>query len=1371
MLDTAPGTANLATAYQEAVRRATEAAASVRATAAASATAQQASANPPSGSADSAAAAAAPASTSSAQQPQSQPQQPPQQAQQAQQAQPHHYINVSRTRKIAQDNLLETLVTALFIAATPLSEDDVPSPPAGSSAAAAAAAVTAKAALEAEIAASRELLENLARHLGFLKVQEVVVRKREPALDTDTFVNAITNVLASEERSRSAMIEPFLRTLFATCDTLLGNTALVSRLPVFDLLITKLCSCCYEREWYSKIGGCQGISIMTSKLDLGVHWMRKHETRLVRALLFVLKDLAPEINVGAVELAQSTLAHVLEACNRRPAEGEPHQEEHQRLFQEIVKLLLGDLANANETVRRTVQSSFQLLSTLSGVEITTMMEPHRERLLSPIFNKPLRALPVTLQVGHLDAITYCLTLKPPLLGFEQQLQRLLVEALSTAESEDPALAEKAAAYKTAPSLTALRVACIEVLTAAMQSAEFHQRVDNDVRNRIIGLYFKSLSHPASEIVEAGRKGLAQSIAQHRLPRELLQTSLRPVLVNLSDPRRLDIHTLQSLSRLLELLVNCFNVALGDKLLEHIKRWVDPHLAGQAPPRLPADTRDIQICVAMLEVYHLLPATAVKFIEPLVTVVLRLEANARRSYSSPFRLPLCKFLNRYPTEAVDFMFSRLASVEHARLFQSMLALEQAAQLRGEIMARSDYIASTVLNPDSPDHTQERLFYGILIVRTVCREHPQWLTTSPQVLEALRALWRRPDAAHRRDAAAHTAAGTVAAAAAAIARAREDGGGARAQPAPGSPDAAMAVDDSLINLSPTAVAAAAAAQAGDGASGGDEPPELLPYPYMHQSRYIADCLLEHCRHQPPQPDILFDLCTVLTAPSTVNYHFIRSYFYHDVAFGATLEQKRAILRAYLDVLKAPTAPAAHKVGPLQAIVIPMVVVACRNGEGPALLDRDVTAELVAALKPEAKVVDAGEGINEMLWIGLLQLLVLLVRYSPQAMHFRADLYNFGMLHHKVEDITAKYAGNVFMSRFIEAFDSPEQMVLQVYYGLLRAHQSEAKVLVNQALDILCPVLARRYTVHGSGALPKWVRLIKKVIGEEGHQLSQLVLLWHLLVRHRDLFYPYRDQFVVPMANSLLRIGFTLSSAPENRKLAVDLCELILQWEKRRAGIAGAHDAEDGLERAPSPPKRARLDGASPASVAPAAGANVPTPTTPNTPSAGSDAEYRPTVSAVEAIVNFLIRSAAATMEPQDRRGRLPGTPCRGLGAPGLGALTAAEGGARRTCGVAVASAFVQCCRRAASSCCKTFCATTSSRRWPSNLASLSGSVARPPPRSDGGGGDRKADRERPLLGIPGRRSCLPARSSTATRTCCARRSGCCSSSWRAAPSTTL
>lgn len=72
-----------------------------------------------------------------------------------------------------------------------------------------------------------------------------------------------------------------------------------------------------------------------------------------------------------------------------------------------------------------------------------------------------------------------------------------------------------------------------------------------------------------------------------------------------------------------------------------------------------------VCVfaAIIELFHLLPAAAAKFLDQLVTLTMQLEAALPPSqvYSelnSPYRLPLTKFLNRYAPDAVDYFLARL-----------------------------------------------------------------------------------------------------------------------------------------------------------------------------------------------------------------------------------------------------------------------------------------------------------------------------------------------------------------------------------------------------------------------------------------------------------------------------------------------------------------------------------------------------------------------------------------------------------------------------------------------------------------------------------------------------------------------------------------
>ena len=76
------------------------------------------------------------------------------------------------------------------------------------------------------------------------------------------------------------------------------------------------------------------------------------------------------------------------------------------------------------------------------------------------------------------------------------------------------------------------------------------------------MLFKQLTSPDKNAVKQAQDGLAAVIAHQKMPKQLLQTSLRPILVNLAYYNKLKLPLLQGLARLLQLLASWFNVTLG-----------------------------------------------------------------------------------------------------------------------------------------------------------------------------------------------------------------------------------------------------------------------------------------------------------------------------------------------------------------------------------------------------------------------------------------------------------------------------------------------------------------------------------------------------------------------------------------------------------------------------------------------------------------------------------------------------------------------------------------------------------------------------------------------------------------------------------------
>ena len=218
----------------------------------------------------------------------------------------------------------------------------------------------------------------------------------------------------------------------------------------------------------------------------------------------------------------------------------------------------------------------------------------------------------------------------------------------------------------------------------------------------------------------------------------------------------------------------------------------------------------------------------------------------------------------------------------------------------------------------------------------------------------------------------------------------------------------------------------------------------------------------------------------------------------------------------------------------------------------------------------------------------------------------------------------------------------------------------MLVKQALDILMPALPRRLPL-GDSRMPIWIRYTKKILVEEGHSIPNLIHIFQLIVRHSDLFYSCRAQFVPQMVNSLSRLGLPYNTTAENRRLAIELAGLVVGWERQRqnemkvvtdsdvpsqnndgfnSGSAGADPKRsvDGSTFPEDSTKRVKLEPGlqSLCVMSPGGASSIPNIETPGSASQ-PDEEFKPNAAMEEMIINFLIRvrllSACAFIYDQD------------------------------------------------------------------------------------------------------------------------------------------
>ena len=251
------------------------------------------------------------------------------------------------------------------------------------------------------------------------------------------------------------------------------------------------------------------------------------------------------------------------------------------------------------------------------------------------------------------------------------------------------------------------------------------------------VYFKSLYSPSPEVKDVAHEGLRMVLThQSRLPKELLQTGLRPILMNLADPKRLSVPGLEGLARLLELLTNYFKVEIGHKLLDHFRIVADPQLLQESSKLSLSDNEGITKLVRLANIFHLLPSAANIFLEQLVNAIVQTEAQMHFSTQSPFSEPLARYLDRYPTEGIDLFLRHLSYPRHLRTLRSILQARLAPNLLRELASRTPLLVNRLRTGN-----ERNVVIAVLsLFDDLADLMPTWIIQNSFAVDAVVDLWR-------------------------------------------------------------------------------------------------------------------------------------------------------------------------------------------------------------------------------------------------------------------------------------------------------------------------------------------------------------------------------------------------------------------------------------------------------------------------------------------------------------------------------------------------------------------------------------------------------------------------------------------------------
>ncbi|KAI1429490.1 FAT domain-containing protein [Xylaria sp. FL1777] len=960
-------------------------------------------------------------------------------------------------------------------------------------------------------------LMNICRHFTIIEIGRALVDVKKDIspfdpkagegplfIDARVLADAIVESLASElPEVRDAAFRA-IRAVYDSTVTIFGGQHHVGRLSFFTHLSKTFCHACFEEEWYTKAGGTLGIKYLLDQVELGETWLISKHLEFIRALMYVIKDMPQDLPEKTRSSAQVTLEILLRRITKNvkkedalPAAIQPGQppSRHIRLAQ-ICMFFNDELSHMNKHVRGTARSSLEIIANAVKAEIWELVEPHKDRLLSPIYAKPLRALPFATQIGYIDAIAYYMSLKSNFVSFDDHLNRLLMESLALADATDDSLAGKPAEFRTHESIVNLRVACIKILSKAMGFEDFQKGQNNPTRTKVVSVFFKCLYSESKPTIEAANDAIKAVLLQtNKLPKDLLQQGLRPVLANLQDPKRLSTHGLDNLARLLRLLTTYFKVEIGARLLEHIKSLAEPNFLQQISFTFFEQNNQMKVIAAVFNIFHLLPPAAEQFKERLIDTCLELEDKLRRTHYSPFRPPLYKFLNRYPAEVWDFLSRKLEDIKYGRFLAQVLSHPDSKPLRDHATASLEPLMSACnqIWNSSKGSKYVAAINTINILNSLSQfEDTQGWMEQKDTINTLKLIGK--------DLERHLY--------------LNDLPPSLRLPADQASEQLMGIFTKALSLKPR---------------------DLDPLFSL-----IESITAEELR---ATPSVFAYLYSHVICSDSIEFWKSIIMRCLDIYAGKNVNQKTKCF-----LLRNIVNP-----------IVAMDVMRHWTPSNPPRPQRLMDRSIIESINLKIWKVNLGDPQEDLAQPGIdhtrmevLQLSAMLVKYHYAILQdARKDIIKFGWTYIRLDDVINKHAAYVVIGYFIAHYETPAKIVTQVYYSLLRTNQNEGRALVTQALELMAPVLPKRCNTVPGDRNAVWAMAPRRILAEEGQNAQQMTNIFHFLVRHPDLFYESRDKFALLIITSLRKVSSPQTSSNESKKLALNMMWLIWEWEQKRIG----------------------------------------------------------------------------------------------------------------------------------------------------------------------------------------------------------------------------
>ena len=253
-----------------------------------------------------------------------------------------------------------------------------------------------------------------------------------------------------------------------------------------------------------------------------------------------------------------------------------------------------------------------------------------------------------------------------------------------------------------------------------------------MRYEIAFKFLIAMSHHSDQhiigIVKAGIVNLLrrENNCRQILPQDRLKLCLRPILMDLAKANNLpSLQLIQNFSRLLEVISDCFNVNLGNRLIGHLNK-IEP----QSKDLLP-------LIPAIAHLFYLMPKCTEEILNTVIQGFVKAEENLQKNQlqgylNSYFTIPLIRYLSRFPVKTMKHFFDEKKNI---KCFITLLGHPMGYSLR-EIAAK-DF--DTYLKPMLESIDAKDVFDVVKMINNLVKYMPRWISTKHEVIKILQRIY--------------------------------------------------------------------------------------------------------------------------------------------------------------------------------------------------------------------------------------------------------------------------------------------------------------------------------------------------------------------------------------------------------------------------------------------------------------------------------------------------------------------------------------------------------------------------------------------------------------------------------------------------------